>query len=116
MVLFRITENETSKMHNVRPYVYSRPWVKLLFYTKDIRIHQLGRKYLFTINVMLSIVLLFHPAVSLRERDMCFLVYYVKNQCTRDILLTCLHETVGLHETECTGGSFYLHLRKLDFY
>ena len=26
MVLFRITENEPSKMHNVRPYVYSRPW------------------------------------------------------------------------------------------
>ena len=26
MVLFRITENELSKMHNVRPYVYSRPW------------------------------------------------------------------------------------------
>ena len=25
MVLFRITENEPSKMH-VRPYVYSRPW------------------------------------------------------------------------------------------
>ena len=25
MVLFRITENEPSKMHNVRPYVYSRP-------------------------------------------------------------------------------------------
>ena len=34
MVLFRITENEPSKMHNVRPYVYSRPWMtfnKLLF-------------------------------------------------------------------------------------
>ena len=30
MVLFRITENEPSKMHNVRPYVYSRPWVMLL--------------------------------------------------------------------------------------
>ena len=29
MVLFRITENEPSKMHNVRPYVYSRPWVIL---------------------------------------------------------------------------------------
>ena len=28
MVLFRITENEPSKMHNVRPYVYSRPWYK----------------------------------------------------------------------------------------
>ena len=27
MVLFRITENEPSKMHNVRPYVYSRPCV-----------------------------------------------------------------------------------------
>ena len=26
MVLFRITENEPSKMLNVRPYVYSRPW------------------------------------------------------------------------------------------
>ena len=26
MVLFRRTENEPSKMHNVRPYVYSRPW------------------------------------------------------------------------------------------
>ena len=26
MVLFRITENEPSKMHNVRLYVYSRPW------------------------------------------------------------------------------------------
>ena len=26
MVLFRITESEPSKMHNVRPYVYSRPW------------------------------------------------------------------------------------------
>ena len=25
MVLFRISENEPSKMHNVRPYVYSRP-------------------------------------------------------------------------------------------
>ena len=25
MVLFRITENEPSKMHNARPYVYSRP-------------------------------------------------------------------------------------------
>ena len=23
----RITESEPSKMHNVRPYVYSRPWV-----------------------------------------------------------------------------------------
>ena len=31
MVLFRITENEPSKMHNVRPYVYSRPWVTQLF-------------------------------------------------------------------------------------
>ena len=30
MVLFRITENEPSKMHNVRPYVYSRPWCALL--------------------------------------------------------------------------------------
>ena len=29
MVLFRITENEPSKMHNVRPYVYSRPWLAL---------------------------------------------------------------------------------------
>ena len=29
MVLFRITENEPSKMHNVRPYVYSRPCVNL---------------------------------------------------------------------------------------
>ena len=29
MVLFRITENEPSKMHNVRPYVYSRPWFVL---------------------------------------------------------------------------------------
>ena len=28
MVLFRITENEPSKMHNVRPYVYSRPWLE----------------------------------------------------------------------------------------
>ena len=28
MVLFRITENEPSKMH-VRPYVYSRPWLEL---------------------------------------------------------------------------------------
>ena len=27
MVLFRITENEPSKMHNVRQYVYSRPWL-----------------------------------------------------------------------------------------
>ena len=83
MVLFRITENEPSKMHNVRPYVYSRPWMMLLFYTKDIRMrfcsglkgprpfwllnhpakgvlsldirmHQLERKDLFTINVMLS--------------------------------------------------------------
>ena len=26
MVLFRITETQPSKMHNVRPYVYSRPW------------------------------------------------------------------------------------------
>ena len=25
MVLFHITENEPSKMHNVRPYVYSSP-------------------------------------------------------------------------------------------
>ena len=33
-----------------------------------------------------------------------FLVYYVKNQCTRNTLLMCLHETVGLHETTCTGG------------
>ena len=24
-----ITESEPSKMHNVRPYVYSRPWVTL---------------------------------------------------------------------------------------
>ena len=31
MVLFRITENEPSKMHNVRPYVYSRPCRELLF-------------------------------------------------------------------------------------
>ena len=30
MVLFRITENEPSKMHNVRPYVYSRPWCILI--------------------------------------------------------------------------------------
>ena len=30
MVLFRITENEPSKMHNVRPYVYSRPWLPLV--------------------------------------------------------------------------------------
>ena len=30
MVLFRITENEPSKMHNVRPYVYSRPWLHIL--------------------------------------------------------------------------------------
>ena len=29
MVLFRITENEPSKMNNVRPYVYSRPWFQL---------------------------------------------------------------------------------------
>ena len=29
MVLFRITENEPSKMHNVRPYVYSRPWAEI---------------------------------------------------------------------------------------
>ena len=29
MVLFRITENEPSKMHNVRPYVYSRPCTHL---------------------------------------------------------------------------------------
>ena len=29
MVLFRITENEPSKMHNVRPYVCSRPWYTL---------------------------------------------------------------------------------------
>ena len=28
MVLFRITENEPSKMHNVRPYVYSRPCIE----------------------------------------------------------------------------------------
>ena len=27
MVVFRITENEPSKMHNVRPYVYSRPCI-----------------------------------------------------------------------------------------
>ena len=27
MVLLHITENEPSKMHNVRPYVYSRPWL-----------------------------------------------------------------------------------------
>ena len=27
MVLFRITENEPSKMHNVRPYVYSSPCI-----------------------------------------------------------------------------------------
>ena len=26
MVLFRTSENEPSKMHNVRPYVYSMPW------------------------------------------------------------------------------------------
>ena len=25
----RITESEPSKMHNVRPYVYSRPWIIL---------------------------------------------------------------------------------------
>ena len=31
MVLFRITENEPSKMHNVRPYVYSRPWYVAFF-------------------------------------------------------------------------------------
>ena len=30
MVLVRITENEPSKMHNVRPYVYSRPWPHLV--------------------------------------------------------------------------------------
>ena len=30
MVLFRITENEPSKMHNVRPYVYSRPCAEAL--------------------------------------------------------------------------------------
>ena len=30
MVLFRITENEPSKMHNVKPYVYSRPWPEIL--------------------------------------------------------------------------------------
>ena len=31
MVLFRITENEPSKMHNMRPYVYSRPWVAVSY-------------------------------------------------------------------------------------
>ena len=31
MVLFRITENEPSKMHNVRPYVYSRPWLDMSY-------------------------------------------------------------------------------------
>ena len=30
MVLFRITENEPSKMRNVRPYVYSRPWLSIM--------------------------------------------------------------------------------------
>ena len=38
MVLFRITENEPSKMHNVRPYVYSRPWVHL---DKDTKINSI---------------------------------------------------------------------------
>ena len=31
MGLFRITENKPSKMHNVRPYVYSRPCVSICF-------------------------------------------------------------------------------------
>ena len=35
MVLFRITENEPSKMHNVRPYVYSKPWVQVM--SNDVR-------------------------------------------------------------------------------
>ena len=35
MVLFRITENEPSKMHNVGPYVYSRPW-GYQFYTRNM--------------------------------------------------------------------------------
>ena len=36
MVLFRITENEPSKMHNVRPYVYSRPCYNLFCGTENI--------------------------------------------------------------------------------
>ena len=36
MVLFRITENEPSKMHNVRPYVYSRPCSNLENYNHFI--------------------------------------------------------------------------------
>ena len=30
LYLFRITENEPYKMHNLRPYVYSRPWFDAL--------------------------------------------------------------------------------------
>ena len=37
MVLFRITEKEPSKMHNVRPYVYSRPWGNLQKTWKGIK-------------------------------------------------------------------------------
>ena len=37
MVLFRITENEPSKMHNVRPYVYSRPWMYTFYFEVKLR-------------------------------------------------------------------------------
>ena len=41
MVLFRITENEPSKMHNVRPYVYSRPWTSMVYYSvyAQLKVH-----------------------------------------------------------------------------
>ena len=42
MVLFRITENEPSKMHNVRPYVYSRPWNSIVYKYLGITIHKNG--------------------------------------------------------------------------
>ena len=55
MVLFRITENEPSKMHNVRPYVYSRPWFTVLStnlpYTLDFYMQRLDfGKYAKIIN------------------------------------------------------------------
>ena len=48
MVLFRITENEPSKMHNVRPYVYSRP-CPMAFTLNSMIFSQLRENYLFKI-------------------------------------------------------------------
>ena len=79
MVLFRITENEPSKMHDVRPYVYSRPWyhiVSLYFRCSMCILHCTTQShYIFDVGCVYCIVP--HTLTIFSMFDMYIALYHI---------------------------------------